>query len=90
MRRVRARAELQDFWLHDLRRTAASKMAPLGVARRVISKLLNHAEGGVTSIYDRHSYDDEKRAAVLKWERRLMDIVEGRERDGKKVVNLRS
>jgi hypothetical protein len=33
-----------------------------------ISKILNHVETGVTSIYDRHSYDPEKKAALIWWE----------------------
>ena len=46
---------------HNLRRTAASLMAGAGVARLVISKVLNHVERGITAVYDRHSYDAEKR-----------------------------
>ena len=48
---------------HDLRRTAASLMVGAGVPRLVVSKILNHVETGVTAVYDRHSYDLEKRAA---------------------------
>jgi hypothetical protein len=50
-------------------------MTELGVPRLVVSKLLNHAESGITHVYDRHSYDPEKRAALLKWERKLLSIV---------------
>ena len=35
-----------------------------GVPRLVVSKILNHVETGVTAVYDRHSYDGEKRAAL--------------------------
>jgi integrase len=73
--RLRERAGLEDFRLHDLRRSVASHMTALGVPRLVVSKLLNHAEVGITSVYDRHSYDREKRSALLKWERRLTKIV---------------
>ena len=72
---LRSQAELVDFHVHDLRRTVASKLAAMGVARLEISKLLNHSEGGVTRVYDRHSYDTEKRAALLRWEKRLLAIV---------------
>ncbi len=76
-----------DFRPHDLRRTAASRMSELGVARAVISKLLNHVEPGVTAtVYDRHSYDTEKRGALLKWDRRLHAIVTGQAAE--KVVEL--
>lgn len=64
-----------DFVPHDLRRTAASVMASLGVPRLVISKVLNHVEQGVTRVYDRHSYDQEKRKALDVWAERLMAVV---------------
>ena len=54
---------IPDFRGHDLRRTAASLMAGSGTPRLVISKILNHVETGVTSVYDRHSYD------VSRWTR---------------------
>jgi integrase len=63
---------------HDLRRTAASHMTSIGISRLVVSKLLNHAERDVTSIYDRHSYDAEKRHALEVWGGRLEEIVAGR------------
>ena len=64
-----------DFRFHDLRRTAASLMTGIGISRLVVSKILNHVERGITAVYDRHSYDAEKRAALLKWERRAQHIV---------------
>jgi integrase len=69
-----------DFRGHDLRRTAASLMVGAGVPRLVISKILNHVESGVTAVYDRHSYDPEKRAALDFWGRRLDQIVSGKRR----------
>lgn len=62
---------LVDVVPHDLRRTAASHMTGLGVPRLVVSKILNHVERGVTAVYDRHSYDPEKRDALEKWARKL-------------------
>lgn len=64
-----------DFVMHDLRRTAASYMASAGVPRLVISKVLNHVEPGVTRVYDRHSYDAEKRQALEAWAARLNGIL---------------
>jgi integrase len=72
--RVRKVAGL-DFTGHDLRRTAASYMTSLGISRLTVGKLLNHVETGVTAVYDRHSYDSEKREALEIWGRRLTDIV---------------
>jgi integrase len=64
-----------DFKAHDLRRTAASMMASGGIPRLTISKILNHAESGVTAVYDRHGYDPEKRAALDWWALKLQAIL---------------
>src|SRR5262245_33801711 len=54
--RLREISGIDDFVLHDLRRTAASFMTSVGISRLVVSKILNHVEQGVTRVYDRHSY----------------------------------
>ena len=59
---------------HDLRRTAASHMTSLGANRLVVGKILNHAEPGVTAVYDRHGYDAEKREALELWSNRLLGV----------------
>ena len=63
-----------DWRLHDIRRTVGTNLAELEVPRLTISRILNHKEGGVTSIYDRHSYFKEKLAALELWGRRLDQI----------------
>lgn len=76
-----------DPWVpHDLRRTAASHMTAMGIPRLHVSKVLNHTEGGVTAIYDRHSYDKEKRQALEAWGRKLESIVTGE--DTGKVIEM--
>jgi integrase len=69
---------VEDVRPHDFRRTAASMMASGGVPRLTISKLLNHVETGVTAIYDRHSYDPEKKAALIWWGAKLDAIIAGK------------
>ena len=71
-----ARLGLNDFRGHDLRRTAASRMASAGYPRLVIGKVLNHAEPGVTAVYDRHTYDAEKRQALQTWARSLRALLD--------------
>lgn len=67
-----------EFVPHDMRRTVASKMTgELGINRLTVSKILNHVESGVTAIYDRHSYDGEKRQALDSWAARLAEILSG-------------
>ena len=68
---------INNFTPHDLRRTAASIMTGMGIPRLVVSKILNHVERGVIAVYDRHSYDREKRQALEAWARKLKSIIEG-------------
>jgi integrase len=82
----KAPIDLKEWHLHDLRRTAATNLARLGVDRVVISKVLNHAEQEVTAVYDRHRYDAEKRRALHLWGQRLLAIVNGK--DEENVVSL--
>ncbi len=78
-RRVDALAGVADWRLHDLRRTAASGMAKLGTPVNVLSKVLNHvsagAHGGVTAIYNRYAYENEKREALEAWARYVKELV---------------
>ena len=50
-------------------------MASMGTDRLTLSKILNHVETGVTSVYDRATYDKEKRRALQLWERELRGII---------------
>jgi integrase len=68
-----------DWTLHDLRRTAASGMARLGVNLPVIEKVLNHVSGsfsGIVAVYQRHDFAQEKRAALEKWAAHVARLVE--------------
>ncbi|MGA8587057.1 MAG: integrase arm-type DNA-binding domain-containing protein [Roseiarcus sp.] len=76
------RSGLSDWTLHDLRRTAATGMAELGVAPHVIEAVLNHASGhkaGVAGVYNQARYANETRRALNTWGAHLAAIVEGRE-----------
>ncbi len=50
-------------------------MTSKGVPRLTVQRILNHAEQGVTAVYDRYSYDAEKKAALENWERELRRII---------------
>jgi integrase len=69
-------AGIEPFTLHDFRRTVRSKLAELGVPREIARKVVNHEDGKVDRIYNRHEYMAEKREALEKWERHLMELVE--------------
>jgi integrase len=86
--RIRDRSKV-NFTPHDLRRTAASHMTGMGISRLTVSKILNHAEKGVTATYDRHSYDAEKRLALDAWATRLEEILISRKAGDSKIIQLR-
>ena len=79
MRNNKEYLELENVTPHDLRRTAASYMTSMGINRLTVSKILNHAESGVTAVYDRHSYDNEKREALEAWGLRLSKLIVGKQ-----------
>ena len=56
--------------LHDLRRTAATQMAELGVQPHIIEAVLNHVSGhraGVAGVYNRATYAEPMREALQRW-----------------------
>jgi integrase len=69
-RRLDELAGVADWRLHDLRRTATTGMAKLGVDWHIADRILNHKQGvirGVAAIYNRHAYLEERRAALVRW-----------------------
>ena len=68
----------EPFDLRDVRRTAETMLASMGVSRDTRAQLLSHGISGVQAAhYDRHAYTDEKRAALTAWEARLDAIRHG-------------
>jgi integrase len=64
------RLGLAPWRLHDLRRTAATGMAEIGVLPHIIEAVLNHVGGfraGVAGIYNRARYEGEMREALARW-----------------------
>jgi integrase len=76
---------LEHWTVHDLRRTVATHMAELGIQPHIVEAVLNHVsghKGGVAGIYNRATYDKEKREALNFWAEHVSALVEG----GKAVV----
>lgn len=63
--------------VHDLRRTAATHMARIGIAGELIDRVQGRLPRGnpVSAIYNRHDYLSEKREALEKWAVALLQIV---------------
>jgi integrase len=75
--------------LHDLRRTAATGMAEIGIAPHIIEACLNHVSGSkanVAGVYNRFAYGPEKKAALERWADYVAGLVCGR---AAKVVPMR-
>lgn len=60
------RKPLQDWTLHDLRRTARSLLSRAGVDSDTAERVLGHKLQGVRGVYDRHDYAPEIAGAVEK------------------------
>ena len=77
-RRLDANSGVTEWRVHDIRRTAATGMAKLGVQPHIIEAILNHKSGivsGIAAVYNRHAYMDEKREAVRQWEKAIIQTV---------------
>jgi integrase len=79
--RIDALANIAPWRIHDLRRTVATGLQKLSVNLQTIEAVLGHVGGsrsGIVGVYQRHSFDAEKRAALEAWGAHVMALVEGR------------
>lgn len=73
--------DLPPWRLHDLRRTAATGMAALGIAPHIVERVLNHISGtqsGLVGVYQRHEYRAERKAAIVAWDKHVEAVVSRR------------
>jgi integrase len=79
MFRGRGQLDMAHFRIHDLRRTAATRMAEIGINPYTISLVLNHVSASKSTItgkvYVQYSFDREKREALNTWGARLLQII---------------
>ena len=88
--RGRPRSRIEPWILHDLRRTAATRLGDLGVLPHVIEATLNHVSGfraGVAGVYNKASYAAEKRQALDRWAAHIESLVAGQ---ASNIVALRA
>lgn len=77
------------FDLRDIRRTVETQLAGMGIHKDTRAQLLSHGISGVQAAhYDRYEYFNEKRNALIAWERRLEEIENGE--SGSNVVQIHS
>ena len=79
-------SDLEPFTVHDLRRTARTHLAALGVAPYIAEMCLNHKPQGIEAVYNVHDYFEERRAALFALSDLLAECEKG---DTKKVVPIR-
>jgi integrase len=73
--------QIPHWTFHDLRRTAITGMAKLGVPPHIADLILNHKSGeiqGVAAIYNRFEYLDDRRDALVKWGQYVEDLLTGK------------
>ena len=84
---------ISDFVSHDLRRTAATEIALLGIGLETIARVLGHAAGGastrtLTTHYVHDEFIEQKTNALLAWDARLRSIISGEIAPAANVVTL--
>ncbi len=57
---------VDPFTIHDLRRTARTHLAALGVQSHIAERCLNHKLKGVEGIYNQYDYFEERKIALQK------------------------
>jgi integrase len=67
---------LAEWRFHDLRRSARTNLASLGVSPFIAELVIGHQQKGVHKVYDVHRYQNEKRDALERWAHKIRDIVE--------------
>jgi integrase len=71
-RKLDQAAGVTDWRLHDLRRSARSLLARVGVQHEVAEAVLGHALPGITGVYNKYGYEAEKGHAL----RQLAALIE--------------
>lgn len=67
---------IAQWGLHDLRRTVSTRLHDAGIEPIVIEALLAHKQQGVAAVYNRASFREAKRAALIRWHEILSGIIE--------------
>lgn len=75
-REKRGLKPMPPWVLHDLRRTVRTRLSELGVDSFTAERVIGHAMPGLHEVYDQGTHRAQKRAALEKWEARLLEVAE--------------
>jgi integrase len=74
--------QVRAWRLHDLRRSAATRMCDIGIEPHVVEQILNHQSGhrsGIVGVYNKSKYTRAVENAMAAWDRHLRALIEGRD-----------
>jgi integrase len=72
---VRPRLPVTHWAPHDLRRTARTILASIDCPDSVAEAILGHMQPGIKGVYNRHSYDKERRVWLARLDQHLENII---------------
>lgn len=91
-RNIKARKEpyfgMRPWSPHDLRRTARTNMARVGVSDEVGEEVVNHIKPGVVGVYNKYRYDNEKKDALIMWEGLLLEILKSKPATNEEIAEV--
>jgi integrase len=67
---------LEQWGLHDLRRSMRTRLSALPIAPIVSELMIGHRQQGIAAVYDLHRYEAEQRHGYELWAAKVRDIVE--------------
>ena len=68
------KGDIAPWTLHDLRRTASTRMNEIGILPHVVERILNHSKKGIEGTYNLAGYDDEVKSALDKWSKHVAKL----------------
>jgi integrase len=77
MREISKALGVKPVTAHDLRRTNGTAVTSLGFGRDAMNRIQNHKDGGIASVYDRHSYAEENKKIMESVADKIIMLVEG-------------
>lgn len=73
---------------HDLRRSVRTRLPELGIERAIAELVIGHQRSDLDQVYDQYSYRPQKRDALKRWAKALMEIVARKQTDDQTPVMI--